>query len=232
MITEKYTHSAVDPEEDPLLNLYSAAHKRVNYREDETGVYHPVHHQTLKMRSNGMIDLFTHHDTGFRIDPHTQSINAFADHMKYHVSQMTAWVTGDYSVYAEGQYLIKAAGKILLVSKDQIAFRVGETTKITVSEETIRVHGDSTVIFDGNVNAIAKQDVKMNVDKNLQLKARGDISIESGGELRLRGATTKIGNPKADHNAAHYEDYYETDKHGRQIKKRRVIASGDVFIGG
>jgi len=79
-------------------NLINTVMERVNNAPypsmAEPAVVHPYHNSVIKLRNNGMIDVFVDKDTGIRIDPKTTSINMFAGvaremfgHVRSHISK-------------------------------------------------------------------------------------------------------------------------------------------------
>lgn len=106
--------------QDPMAEVYERVSYKSQYRSEETGFYHPLLNHGLKLRNNGGVDLFTDQDTGFRIDPNSQSINAFANDYKLHIHAMTAWLTGSAAHYVDENWTVKTKGKHIMISDDNI----------------------------------------------------------------------------------------------------------------
>jgi len=198
----------VDPNSPVYAGLYQAVAMKPYFDGDEQGLFHPLYHQVLKMRGNKMIDMFAQNNTGMRIDPATQSVNMFANHLKNHVAAITSWVNGNVEVYSKGSLTAK--------------FGKGAT---------VEINGDTTLVVNGNVDAKVRENATITVGKNVSVKGR-DIKMVADQTLHLDGRRILIGLDKADdHNAARYHDYYTTDENGRRVKRRGVTESSKVWMG-
>lgn len=198
----------VNPNAAVFSDLYKAVSAKPYFDGDEQGVFHPLYHQVLKMRGNKMIDLFAQNNTGIRIDPSTQSINNFANHLKNHVSAITSWVNGDVEIYSKGSLTAK----------------FGKGAKI-------EINGDTTLVVNGNLDAKVKENATIAVGKSVSVKGR-NIDMVAEQTLHLDGSKILIGLDKADdHNAARYHDYYTLDENGRRVKRRGVTESNKVWMG-
>jgi hypothetical protein len=229
---EVHDKPRLDPNQDPLLSIYEQVANKPYFYGDEAGLYHPLLHQVVKMRSNGMIDIFTARNTGIRIDPKTQSVNHFANHQKFHINEMSAWVTGNVNEYVKGTHTIKAGKKVVTIANDNIEIKTGKNMVIEISgDETIRIKGDAKIEVNGNLDAKVKEHATINVDKTASMHGQ-NIRIRATNDLSLDGNRILIGlSQPDDHNAARWEDYYVYDEKGNREKRRRVAQSNKVWIG-
>lgn len=206
----------INPESDDLMYVYGEVAKKAFYDGNEQALYNPIYHQQVKLRGNGMTDVFVDNNTGIRIDPDTQSINMIANNLKNHVAAITSWVTGSHTEYIGANRYVK----------------VGQDDTLEVSGDvTIIVKGNMKASVSGNVEANIKENATINVAKDVKVKSR-NIDIVATKTLHLDAQTILIGQGKVDdHNAARWVDVWRTDEKGRRYKDRAVIESGKVWIG-
>jgi hypothetical protein len=182
---------------DPLEDVYSRVEHKFHYRHEEQGIFHPVHHQGLKLRNNGAADLFVDQDNGVRFDPETQTVNVFANHYKAHIHNMTSWLTGRANFYVGEHWQVKTKGKHVTVADGDVEIRtkknmvvmIDNDERITIKGDAdLNIAGDVSAQIDGNLNAKVKRHATIDVGNDLNVKAGGDARIEAKGTLLLRGS--------------------------------------------
>lgn len=96
-------------------------------KAEEPAMVHPLTSAIVKLRNNGMIDIFVTDDNGIRIDPSTKTINLLANGIKeqasYHMAWLDnykAWVNNNWSIEVSGSVQIKAQGEISMESGSHI----------------------------------------------------------------------------------------------------------------
>lgn len=164
---------------DPLKDVYTRVEHKYHYRNEEQGIFHPLLHQGLKLRNNGAADLFVDQDNGFRIDPTTQTINAFANHYKAHLHNMTSWLTGSANFYVNENWQVKTKGKHIINASGDVEIRTKKNLIVTVdSNENVTIKGNANVKVEGNVSA--------EIGGNLNAKVKGHATMDVSRELTLK----------------------------------------------
>lgn len=173
-----------DDSQDPLLAIYSKVAQKPQYGGEEQGLYHPLFHQTIKMRNNEMIDFYTDKNNGIRLDPKTQSINFMSNHMKYHVAAITSWVTGHVSEYTGGNHIEKVRGRWRQDVDGNIEMRGNSKLYVTIiGNADIKVGGNLSATVEQNATIESKGDMKLRSDKNIDMYAGRDVRIDAGNKI-------------------------------------------------
>lgn len=92
-------------------------------RHSEPGIVHPINSSVVKVRDNGMIDLFVGTDNGIRIDPRTKTINMIGNIYKDRVGAIQSRVHRDVNYDVGGTWTVKARGDIILETKNTLSFK-------------------------------------------------------------------------------------------------------------
>lgn len=211
---------------DPMRDINLKVAEKVQYQGNEQGIYHPLFHQVVKLRSNGMIDIFANKDTGIRVDPSTQSINHFANDYKLHIHNQTSWITGYQKEHVHGDSLKKvhgnywrhAYGDIGFVAEKNLREEVkGSRESLVYHDDTqtvdgdriIYVKGNAKIFVDGSTYARAKGKMEVVTDSDLSVRASGNTTVNAykdatmnvGKKLHIKADTVRIDSDKLDMNA-------------------------------
>lgn len=170
---------------DPMKEILTRVEHKFHYRNEEQGIFHPLFHQGLKLRNNGAADLFVDQDNGFRIDPTTQTINAFTNHYKAHIHHMTSWLTGSSNFYIDGNWHVKTKGKHIINAQGDVEIRTSKNLIVTVDkDETVTIKGNVKVKVEGNVSA--------EIGGNLNAKVKGRATMDVGRDLTLKAGHLNV----------------------------------------
>lgn len=63
--------------------------------KSEPALIHPDNKANIKLRDNGIIDIYSKNHQGIRIDPSTQTLNTTTNTQKEHLGSFRRWVTKD-----------------------------------------------------------------------------------------------------------------------------------------
>jgi hypothetical protein len=194
---------------DPMEEINQIVLQKLNFEGEEQGMYHPMHHQTIRLKNNEMIDIFVDKDNGIRLDPHSQSFNTFANEYKLHIHNYTAWISGYHKQSIKGHYLAVNQGQYWRHSYGDIGF-VGErewrqevkgnqhnlvykNDYQTVDGSQIIVIGkDQTIHIKGNATVKVEQNAKIDVGGAFSVNA-GSVDIRARGNVRIDGSRIDIG---------------------------------------
>lgn len=88
----------------------------------EVALIHPANSSTIKIRDNGMIDIFVGGNNGIRVDPETKTINMMGNCIKEQGGGKYAWLDS-YQAWVKGDWKIEVDGSILFTSKGAIKMK-------------------------------------------------------------------------------------------------------------
>lgn len=169
-------------ETDPVKTADLMLENAIRPRLEEPAIVHPFNTSILKIRNNGMIDMFVGTDQGIRIDPYSKTINEIVDGLKWHVGYFNGWIEKDAKWYANGEILFKSeASAINLNAKSDVTIVSGKNI-------TIKCDGKLTLSSQDGVN------IDTGGDFNLNGKA---FNLASNGDVTLGGKAVHIGSGKA-----------------------------------
>ncbi len=175
----------VDPMDNPLLDILKRVEHMDQYRQEEQGVYHPLQKQIVKLRNTGAMDLFTQNDTGFRLDPSSQTIHEFGNHKKSHLYSISEWLAGSSKSYIQGDLEFNVQGKTVLVTKKGIRIKTGNAD-IDISDNMgIHINGDVNINIDGNMNANVCRHATIEVNQNVDVQTKQNMNLHAGQDIRI-----------------------------------------------
>lgn len=164
----------VDPVKTADLMLENAIRPKL----EEPAIVHPFNTSVLKIRNNGMIDMFVGTDQGIRIDPYSKTINEIVDGLKWHIGYFNGWVERDAKWYANGEILFKSeSSAINLNAKSDVTIVSGKNI-------TIKCDGKLTLSSQDGVNIDTKGAFELNGNA---------FNLTSKGGVTLGGTKVSIG---------------------------------------
>ena len=89
---------------DSTTGTAQQASNSAYYQKAETGLTHPLNRSTVKIRDNGIIDIFVGTNYGMRINPSDGSIALISDSQTQHASTLSQCIDGSMSVQVGGSY--------------------------------------------------------------------------------------------------------------------------------
>lgn len=159
----------------------------------EPALIHPDNHAIVKLRENGMIDIFVEDDIGIRLDPATKTVNIIANGIKLHGGSYYAWVDSSLTDVLKN-WVLKVGGNVDITVK-------GNTSITTVGTTMIQSTGDITLQTQGNLTATAQGDLNASAQGNLTVSAQGTGKIYSEGELTIQSGSHLVATaPRIDWN--------------------------------
>ena len=153
---------------DPVTQLEKGLKNATSPVLEEPALTHPFTNSTVKLRNNGMIDIFVQGDQGIRIDPIPRSVNIIADGLKEHLNYYKAFISEDAQWWAKKALYFKS------------------------EESTFKVESYSNMDFiitgpPADMNFKSTRDINFNADRNLNMNIKGDIRITATGKIFLTG---------------------------------------------
>ena len=134
------------------------------YYKAEPGITHPLTTSTVKLRDNGMIDIFVSTNQGIRIDPETKTVNFISTTEKHHTTDMNTW--------AEGNIIFNCHRKFDVNSDTDINLNAKKDIKMTSNKWKVNVLGD----------------IDINAKGNTSIKTNGVLSLK-GSSIKFSGNT-------------------------------------------
>lgn len=103
-------HSQSEPIHENITNFNEIGF----FKEDEVGMYHPELSSVIKLRNNGIIDIFTMSNQGIRINPNEKTIKLLSDNLNFTSNKW--YIESDEFVFNGKKFSINA-DEIDLISK-------------------------------------------------------------------------------------------------------------------
>lgn len=195
-------HREEGADANPMSEILERLEHKYHFRAEEPGLYHPTEKGTVKIRNTGAVEIFADQDTGMRVDPDTQTINAFANHYKANLHHMTEWLTGNSTSYIKGNLKIKTTGTtdiysgkdIRIEGKKGLQIYIDKDEKVIIGgNSSVEIKGNVDLKVHGNVNAKVYQHATIEVLRDLKVRAGGNISMVAGGHVHIDGTKLFIG---------------------------------------
>ena len=133
-VKEWFGDDTVDPIETIMHQLDDTRY----YNSQEVGLVHPNNSSLVKIRDNGVIDIFVATNQGIRIDPATKSVNFFTNNEKHHVGNLSAWV--EYAVSIEAKRSINLKTLLFDLQATNINMKA-DTCNIDVPDDKLILAG-------------------------------------------------------------------------------------------
>jgi hypothetical protein len=152
-------------DDNPLADLDAKTSWIGHHSQSEPGLVHPFTTSVVKMRDNGMIDIFVSTNQGIRVDPNTRSITIMVDNTKIRTHDYRAWVENHSITNVRKNFEANADVNINLNAKKDI---------------NMKANGK------WNVNIVG--DVNIHTDSNLNVSANGKMTFKAGGDIDFSGS--------------------------------------------
>ena len=149
-----------DDTRDPIQLIHEEIDKARFFVGNEPGLYHPVTSSLIKLRNNGMIDIFAGTNQGIRIDPKTKSVNFFANNEKHHITNSSTWADGSIEYHVKRKILMQALDIILKATTLTLD---AEEISISTSRDKISIGGKTLADTDNEVSSLNEN---LNVTNN------------------------------------------------------------------
>lgn len=124
----------------------------------EPALIHPYHRSIVKLRDNGIVDVFAADHQGIRIDPNNQVINICTNKLFQHMGRIRSWITRSAKTEIELGYHMVNHGYIIIDCK-------GDITVNTDGNVTLSACGDVTVKSKGEINLNSKRRIQFTAPK-------------------------------------------------------------------
>lgn len=147
-----------DRESDPISKIRKEVGDGSKPRLEEPALVHPFNTSVIKIRNNGMIDMWAGTDQGMRLDPETRTINVITDGFKHHVNYERAWIVEDLKYWAKKGFLFESeAGDMTFKCINYTAEMKGKTRVSSIGDIDMDTKGNMTITCKGNLTITAKR---------------------------------------------------------------------------
>jgi hypothetical protein len=153
---------------DPVTKLEKGLKNTTTPELEEPALTHPFTSSTVKLRNNGMIDIFVQGDQGIRVDPITRTVNIIADGLKEHLNYYRAFIMEDAQWWAK---------KALYFKSEESTFKID-----SYSDMTFTITGPPA-----DMSFKSTRDINFSADRDLNMNIKGDVRINASGKIFLTG---------------------------------------------
>lgn len=194
-------HTYTESTGSSLDQMLKKAQYAYHFRGEETGLYHPSQSNVVKLKNSGDIDVFVENNVGMNINKRLETISFMANKMKQNLHESKRWLTGDDTSYIKGNQLTKVVGNVTLDGQGHLTVEIDKDIFVHSTNVTVNIDRDAIINIDRNANinvagnATAKigQHAKIDVDRDLVVRSKGNIDMEATGYLRIDGSQLFIG---------------------------------------
>lgn len=151
----------------------SSASNSAYYRKAEAGLTHPLNRSTVKIRDNGVIDMFVGTNYGIRINPNDGSVSIISNGQSQHASSLSQYVDSSMNVQVGGTYSQSSSSSQITSSSGNISI-----SSLNVSGNSANVKYSNMI--ENNINrTINATSVKMSANNYHQNVSAIKIDSES-----------------------------------------------------
>jgi hypothetical protein len=173
-VRRKYLEKKDSPDKDYITDIDDRVQgKKLPYIE-EPSLLHPFNTSLIKIRNNGMIDLFVSFNQGIRIDPGQKTISEITNGLKQDLGYFHAWVNNFAHWFVERE---------IWQVVEQGNYRLDTEMEIEQVSETYTYHEaieDMSLVAGKKFNAQSIDNLTLSTFAEIIQMANGDILIEAG----------------------------------------------------
>ena len=158
----------------------------------EPAMIHPFNKSTIKVRDTGMIDIFTADNTGFRIDPTTESINAVASSEQHYIDYLKEWIFESVDTRIGEKWDINVGENINIGAGKSFNLNTGLDTSINSKGNIVGQASKKIYLKSGQLDLNAVANIKMNSGQNMDIYSDGDINLIAKGNIKINGKKVLI----------------------------------------
>lgn len=175
---------------DPIKAADLKLENAVKPALEEPAVIHPFNTSSVKIRNNGMIDMFVGTDQGIRVDPQSKTINMITNGLKEHLGYFRAWIDADAEWYANSRFYFQSVESSFNVdAKTDINFNCERHKNEQVGiNETNKIGNNLSVEIGNNESRSVGNNQVLEIGGNLDIRVAGEIRITSGGNTTMRAS--------------------------------------------
>jgi hypothetical protein len=156
------TGKYMDYNSEPIAELINSMMNVSYYDTAEPGITHPNNSSTIKIRNNGVIDIFVATNQGIRIDPSNSTINIYGLKENHNVNEL--------DITADEKIKVETKGS-MCVNSDTSLLKTKES-KVETSLWKVNSTGDISVTSDKNIILEAKENITI---KSANILINGNV---------------------------------------------------------
>ena len=162
-----------DRNSDPVLGIKKDVDANNKPRLEEPALIHPFNSSVIKIRNNGIIDLWTSTDQGIRMDPGARTINVITDGFKQHLNYARSWIVEDLKYWAKQGFLFESEqGDFVFKGINFRAESSGNTDFTTKGNMAQRSVGTMDIKAQGSMEIDSRNNMTISCAGNLTIKAQ------------------------------------------------------------
>jgi hypothetical protein len=96
-----------DNKENPISKIEEALKREIEF-DNGVGLFNSISGSLIKIKDDGIIDIFVDGDNGIRIDPNNNSINLFTLNEKHHIGNIDLWIQNNLTADIKNKVNIRA----------------------------------------------------------------------------------------------------------------------------
>lgn len=203
----KSSNKIDNKDSDPVGDLMSVVDAVPLHELAECGLTHPINTSSIKIKDNGMIDVFVSTNQGFRIDPKTKSINIIANNITNRTNDYRAFVENHSITNCRKNFEVYTGSNIKMYSnKESNYISIGNMTVTTESNYNLNVTDSMYTTVEGNKNDDIIKEWTINVGGNVNLTTKGKCNINASDDINLttNGNFNVQANGEMNFNARYY----------------------------
>lgn len=186
-------HTYTDDTSSSLDQMLKKAQYAYQFRGEETGLYHPTQSNVVKLKNSGDIDVFVENNVGMNINKRLETISFMANKMKQNLHESKRWLTGDDTSFIKGNQLTKVVGNVTLDGKGYLTVEIDKDIFVHSTNIVVNIDKDAHINVAGNATAKIGQHAKIDVDRDLIVRSKGNIDMEAAGYLRIDASKLFVG---------------------------------------
>jgi len=157
-------------EESPVEDIKQSLASSTFSDGKEVMLYHPNNSSIVKIKNNGMIDIFTSTNQGIRIDPIKHVVNILAEHEIHHLNNLTVWASKFVRINSKRGIFLDSGDSIIEKTKNNWTINVGHDATINAGGN-VMVHSDKSMQLDANyINIKSQTDIRIEAVNNIDFK--------------------------------------------------------------
>jgi hypothetical protein len=164
-------NNVINPKDSPKEDFNDKLYNMKYYKVAEVGIVHPTKTSSIKIKDNGMIELWVGTNQGIRIDPNTKSITMIANRFDTRVADRREWVDLDSVMNIRRNFELFAGKDIVLNCEGDFTLDIGGSLNINC-KDGVKMDSPSLDLEGDVVNIKSKGNINLTAGENLIVDAK------------------------------------------------------------
>lgn len=173
------TNLIVDQDTKILQDIQTKIDDIGFYNTTEPGLVHPSNTSIIKLKDNGMIDIWTGSDQGIRIDPNTKSIMLYSNRTDIRSNDRNEWIDNNYTTTVRNKWQVIAFGDVDIKSEKNINLEAAKgTVNLKCKTFSINTEEDINITAGRNTNVRSSSYTGITSEKEITIKSKENIDFK------------------------------------------------------